>query len=285
MPSTNYAYVNGRFVPEAEATVSIFDRGFLYGDGVFETMRVYGRKVFRLLEHVNRLVAGVDLLGIDLEETAQHLQGVCEEIVTRNKVINGMTRLCVTRGLSNIGLSGRSVARPTIVAVAQERTFSTDAAPLGVVIADTRVDARSRLTRVKSANRLPYVLAKLEAERRGADDAILLNAAEHAVELTASNLFVHQEGRLVTPPLTDGALPGITRSLILMLAAQTGIDAEEASLTLEMTRRAEEAFATNSLFEISPIAAIENQRLTGRRITGRLQDAFREYVHDELLLP
>ncbi len=285
MPLTNYAYVNGRFVPEAEATVSIFDRGFLYGDGVFETMRVYGRKVFRLLEHVNRLVTGVDLLGIDLEETSQHLQGVCEEIVTRNKVVNGMTRLCVTRGLSNIGLSGRSIARPTIVAVAQERTFSADAAPLGVVIADTRVDARSRLARVKSANRLPYVLAKLEAERRGADDAILLNAAEHAVELTASNLFVYQEGKLVTPPLTDGALPGITRSLVLMLAAQTGIDAEEASLTLEMTRRAEEAFATNSLFEISPIAAIENQRLTRRRITGRLQDAFREYVHDELLLP
>jgi branched-chain amino acid aminotransferase len=285
MPSTSYAYVNGRFVPEAEATVSIFDRGFLYGDGVFETMRVYGGKIFRLLEHVNRLVAGVDLLGIDLEETPQHLEGVCEETVTRNKVVNGMTRLCVTRGLSNVGLSGRSVARPTIVAVAQEKAFSTEAAPLLVVGAGTRVDAHSRLARVKSVNRLPYVLAKLEAERRGADDAILLNAADHAVELTASNLFVYREGKLVTPPLADGALPGITRMLVLMLAAQTGIDAQEASFTLEMAAHADEAFATNSLFEISPIAAVDGRQLTERRITGRLQEAFREHVWDELLLP
>ncbi|HXI85382.1 MAG TPA: aminotransferase class IV [Verrucomicrobiae bacterium] len=285
MQSNNYAYVNGRFVLEAEATVSIFDRGFLYGDGVFETMRVYGGKVFRLMEHVGRLVAGIDLLGIDLEETSQYLQGVCEEIVTRNRVVSGMTRLCVTRGLSNVGLSGKSAARPTIVAVAQERVFSTDATPLRVVVASTRIDAHSRLARVKSANRLPYVLAKLEAERCDADDAILLNAANHAVELTASNLFVYREGKLVTPPLTDGALPGITRSLVLMLAAQTGIDVQEASFTVEMACHAEEAFATNSLFEISPIAAIDNQLLSQRRITSRLQEAFREYVRDELLLP
>ena len=285
MPSINYAYVNGRFVPEAEATVSIFDRGFLYGDGVFDTMRVYGGKIFRLSEHVNRLVTSIDLLGIDLEETSQHLQGVCEETVTRNKVVNGMTRVFVTRGLSNVGLSGKSGARPTIVAVAQERAFSTSAAPLQVIVADTRLDGHSRLVRVKSANRLPYVLAKLEAERRGADDAILMNEAGHAVELTASNLFLYQEGKLITPPLIDGALPGITRSLVLMLAAQTGIDAQESSLTLDMTRHAEEAFATNSLFEISPIASIDNRLLDGRRITARLQEAFREHVRDELLLP
>ena len=285
MPSINYAYVNGRFVPEAEATVSIFDRGFLYGDGVFETMRVYGGKIFRFLEHVDRLIAGIGLLGIELEETSQYLQGMCREIVARNKVINGMTRLSVTRGLSNVGLSVKSVARPTIVAVAQERVFSASAEPLRVIGADVRVDAHSCVAQIKSANRLPYVLAKLEAERRGADDAILLNWANHAVELTASNLFVYREGKLITPRLIDGALPGITRSIILMLAAETGIDAEEASLTLDMVSRAEEAFATNSLFEISPIAAIDNQLLNGRRITSRLQEAFREHVRDELLLP
>ncbi len=141
------------------------------------------------------------------------------------------------------------------------------------------------MAQIKSANRLPYVLAKLEAERRGADDAILLNWVNHAVELTASNLFVYREGKLITPRLIDGALPGITRSIILMLAAQTGIDAEEASFTLDMASRAEEAFATNSLFEISPIAMIDNQLLSGRRITGRLQESFREHVRDELLLP
>jgi branched-chain amino acid aminotransferase len=285
MPSTNYAYVNGRFVPENEATVSIFDRGFLYGDGVFETMRVYSGMAFRLLEHIARLVTGIDMLGIDLEETPQHLQGVCEEVVTRNKVVDGMMRIYITRGLSNVGLSGRSAARPTIVAVAQEKAFSARGMPLRVVVAGVRVDALSRLARVKSANRLPYVLAKLEAERRGADDAILLNATDHAVELTASNLFIYQEGKLITPPLTDGALPGITRSLVLMLAAQAGIDAGEASFSSGMVYRAEEAFATNSLFEISPIIGVDDRPLSGRRITGRLQEAYREHVREELQLP
>jgi aminodeoxychorismate lyase len=282
MRSNNYAYVNGRFVPESEATVSIFDRGFLYGDGVFETMRVYDGKIFRVLEHVARLVTGVSMLGVDLEEPSEHLQGVCEEIVSRNRVVNGMVRIYITRGLGNIGLSAKKTGRPTIVAVAQERKFSTEAEPLRVVLAGVRVDSDSRLAHVKSANRLHYLLAKHEAERRGADDAILLNAANRIVELSASNLFVYRDGKLTTPPLADGALPGITRSLVLMLAAQTGIDTEEVSLAPDALKHAEEAFATNSLFEISPIAMIEEHKLSRRRITGRLQEVFRDHVREEL---
>jgi branched-chain amino acid aminotransferase len=282
MQSSNYAYVNGRFVPESEATVSIFDRGFLYGDGVFETMRVYQGKIFRVLEHVTRLKSGITVLGIDLEESAGFLQGVCEEIVRRNKVTDGMVRIYVTRGLGNIGLSAKKTGRPTVVAVAQERQFSTEVDPLRLVIATLRVDSDSCLTRIKSANRLCYLLAKQEAERRMADDAILLNGANHVVELTASNLFVYREGKLVTPPLSDGALPGMTRAIVLMLAIQSGIDTEQTSVDSETLRHAEEAFATNSLFEISPIAAIEEHKLSERRITGRLQEVFRDYVREEL---
>ncbi len=282
MQSNNYAYVNGRFVPESEATVSIFDRGFLYGDGVFETMRVYEGKIFRLLRHVVRLVSGNNILGIELEESPERLQAVCEEIVARNRVQDGMVRIYITRGLGNIGLSSKAVARPTIVAVAQERRFSAEAEPLRVVIAGVRVDSDSRLAHVKSANRLHYLLAKHEAERRGADDAILLNSANRIVELSASNLFVYRDGKLATPQLADGALPGITRSLVLMLAAQTGIDTEEVSLAPDALKHAEEAFATNSLFEISPIAMIEEHKLSGRRITGRLQEVFRDHVREEL---
>lgn len=282
MQSSNYAYVNGRFVPEAEATISIFDRGFLYGDGVFETMRVYGGRILCLFDHMARLVTGSSILAIDLEESPEQLRAVCEEIVTRNKVRDGMVRIYVTRGLGNIGLSAKKTGRPTIVAVAQEREFSAEAAPLRVVIAGVRVDSDSRLARVKSANRLHYLLAKQEAERRGADDAILLNSANRVVELSASNLFVYRDGKLATPPLADGALPGITRSLVLMLAAQAGIDAEEVSLAPDALKHAEEAFATNSLFEISPIGMVEERKLSVRRVTGRLQEAFRDHVREEL---
>ncbi|HTS17192.1 MAG TPA: aminotransferase class IV [Verrucomicrobiae bacterium] len=282
MQSTNYAYVNGRFVPEAEATVSIFDRGFLYGDGVFETMRVYQSRIFRVFEHVTRLVSGITLLGIELEESSGFLRGVCEEIVRHNKVIDGMVRIYVTRGLGNIGLSAKKTGRPTVIAVAQERQFSTEADALRLVLASLRVDSDSRLTRVKSANRLCYLLAKQEAEQRMADDAILLNNANHAVELTASNLFLYREGKLVTPPLVDGALPGITRAIVLTLAVQAGIDTAESSIELDTLRHAEESFATNSLFEISPIAMIEGHQMSERRITGRLQEVFRDHVREEL---
>jgi branched-chain amino acid aminotransferase len=285
MRSDNCAYVNGRFVPEKEATVSVFDRGFLYGDGVFETMRVYDGRIFRLLEHVTRLVVGIGILGIDIEETQAHLEGVCEEIVLRNRIVNGMVRIYLTRGMSNIGLSGTRLGRPTIVAVSQEREFGEQGSPLRVIIASERIDAESLLTRVKSANRLPYVLAKYEAQRFLADDAILLNRADHVVELTASNLFAYREGRLLTPRLHDGALPGITRAVVLMLAPQVGIDVEEASITPDEMRLADEIFATNSLFEISPVAMFADLKLNARRITGRLQEALQEYIREELRLP
>lgn len=286
MSTTRYAYIDGKFIPEAEACVSVLDRGFLYGDGCFETMRVYGGRVFRLSEHITRLVMGMNTLGIGGEEVRQDLRSVCEELVGRNRVLEGMARIYVTRGCGNVGLSVKSVGPVTVVAIAQSRKFSAARVPLRVMVSrGLSIDPHSPLARVKSANRLPHVLAKIEAERGGSDDALLLNTDGNVAELTASNVFLYQRGRLFTPPLGDGALPGITRGLILMLAARVGVTVEEASFPVAAMFNAEEAFATNSLLEITPIASVDDHEISGRRIAVRLSDAYQEHVRAELKLP
>lgn len=226
MPSTNYAYVNGRFVPEEQATVSIFDRGFLYGDGVFETMRVYERKVFRPLSHMKRLAAGLRYLGIMPPLTPEELRAVSEVLIDRNHVESGVARVYVTSGAGNLGPSTRADIGSTLVVAAQPRKFGD--IELRVIIAKSRLD--TGLSPYKTANRLPYILARHEAEKVRADEAILLSHNGHVVEFSASNLFVVRGGELFTPPLSDGPLPGITRSDILMLAEELHLKVREESL-------------------------------------------------------
>jgi branched-chain amino acid aminotransferase len=152
------------------------------------------------------------------------------------------------------------------------------------MVATVRVDPLSRLVQIKSANRLPYVLAKIEAERRGMDDAILLNTFSHVVELSASNIFAYRDGTLITPPVSEGALPGITRATTLALGAQSGIQITEASFTVASLYHAEEVFATNSLFEVTPVIAIEDHPIPSGEITALLRAAYRELVREELRL-
>jgi branched-chain amino acid aminotransferase len=284
MPSTNYAYVNGRFVPEEQATVSIFDCGFLYGDGVFETMRVYQGKIFRLYEHLQRLSNGLKLLQMGSRLVQEELRATLLQLLERNDVKDGMTRIYVTRGSSVLGLKTQGADQPTVIAIAKQRT--TLAMMLrAVVISSIRLDAASKLTGIKSANRLLYVMAKQEADHGGFDDAVLLNGAGHVVELTTSNLFVVKGGELFTPPLVDGPLPGITRDLVLTLASKLGIPAYESSFGTDMFAEADEVFATNSLVEIEPVAEVDGARFDGHHVIMRLRDAYRDLVREELGLP
>ena len=260
MASNNYAYVNGRFVPEDRAAISIFDRGFLYGDGVFETMRVYGGRVFRALEHFDRLFEGLQALGIESPFSPEELRAVCRALIRYNNVSDGVARVYLTRD--------------SIVATVKARAFVPR--ELRAIVSGVRIDPQ--LSRFKTANRLPYILAQHEAERAGVDDAVLLNADGHVVEFTASNLFVVKDGALFTPPLSDGALPGITRHAVLTLAVEQGIRVQEKSFGPEFLETADEVLATNSLMEIVPITTWSHRG----NITTRLQHAYREVVRKEL---
>lgn len=260
MPSKHYAYVNGRFVDESEAVVSIFDRGFLYGDGVFETMRIYGGRVFRALPHFHRLFDGLRALDIESPFSPEELWAVCRALVRYNSVADGVARVYLTRDSVTATVQARSFARREMRAI----------------VSSVQVDPR--LSRFKTANRLPYVLAQREAERAGVEEALLLNAAGHVVEFTTGNLFVVKDGVLFTPPLEDGALPGVTRHAVLGLAAEKGIRAREQSFGPEFLDTAYEVFATNSLIEIAPVTTWSRRYA----VTTRLQAAYRDLVAREI---
>ena len=263
MQSTNYAYVNGKFVPEGEARISIFDRGFLYGDGCFETMRVYGRRIFRAAEHLKRLGVGLNNLGIEMILSPEELRAACRALIQYNDVAEGVARVYQTQ--------------ESIVVTVYHREFPPR--ELSAMVSSVRVDME--LSGFKTANRLPYILAEREARREGVDDAVLLNATGHVVEFTTSNLFVVRDGELFTPPLSDGPLPGITRQAVLSLAEEAQIPVDERSFGRELLPTADEVFATNSLIEIAPVTTWSRRH----EITTQLQAAYRELVAEELNTP
>ena len=259
MPSINYAFVNGQFLPEDRATVSIFDRGFLYGEGCFETMRVYEGRFFRARHHFDRLFAGLKSLGIESPFSAEEVNDVCRKLTQMNGISSGVVRVYITPNSS--------------VVTSQPRVFATRV--LRAIVSTVRVDPL--LARNKTANRLPYILAQREATAAGADDAVLLNASGNLVELTTSNLFVVHKGRLLTPPLVDGPLPGVTRRAVIELAEKLKILVCEQSLSPESLEGADETLATNSLIEIVPISNWSRDDA----VTRRLQAAYRQLVQTE----
>jgi branched-chain amino acid aminotransferase len=261
VPSTNYAYVNGNFVPETEARVSIFDRGFLHGDAAFETMRVYEGKIFLLEQHLARLSDALTALQIPAEPP---MRSLIPELVARNAIHDGVVRLIVTRGQDH----------PTTVVTAQPRKF--EPRPLRAIIAAVRIHAQ--LAQLKTANRLPYTLAKLEAEHAGVDEALLLNESDHITEFSTANIFIVKDGTLLTPPIKDGTLPGVTRAVVLELAKSLKIPAREESLLPDCLNTADEVFATNSLIEIAPVSTWSRRNAT----TTRLQNAYRSIIGDQL---
>jgi branched-chain amino acid aminotransferase len=260
MPLTNYAYVNGRFVPEAEATVSIFDRGFLYGDGVFETMRVYGGRIFRAAEHMERLFMGLQVLGIESVFSPEELRAICRVLAEMNDVKEGVARVYRTRD-------------STVVTV---RANSLEPRDLTAIVSTVRVE--THLSRYKTANRLPHILAQEQAAIEGAQEAVLLNSAGRVVEFAASNLIVVKDGNLFTPPLEDGPLPGVTRRAVLTLAADLRIPASETGFGPEFLETADEVFATNSLIEVAPVTSWGQTR----QMTRQFQEAYRQLVREEL---
>lgn len=279
MPSKHYAYVNGRFVDESQATVSIFDRGFLYGDGVFETMRVYDGQIFRLHRHWGRLFAALAHFKIECPLSPEELRVVCHVLIERNQTRNGFARIYVTSGSSRWGATTMSEHGASLVVLAGGLD-GFEAPPLKVVVSTMRLDPA--LSRFKTANRLPYIRARLEAEQAGANDAVLLNASGRVVELSTSNLFIFKAGELFTPAISEGPLPGITREVVILLAGEMLLTTREAMLGVPSLENADEIFATNSLMEIVPVIQFKDRVLAKGSLTQRLQGAYREFVRQEL---
>ena len=254
-------HVNGKLVPESDACLSPLDRGFTLGDGAFDTMRAVGGRVFRLEHHLARLDVSARVLGLQLPASSEILSAAIAELLSANGVTDALIRVTVSRGVpSERGVLPANSATPTITIaltpftgypeVAYERGYRA-------TISTIRRNETSPLSRIKSCNYLDSVLARVEAARRDADEAILLNTAGNLACGSTSNLFLVLDGCLVTPSLESGVLPGVTRGTTLDAAGALHISTAERTVSISELRRSEEAFVTNTAFGIMPIVAVD----------------------------
>lgn len=276
-------YQNGEFVPEADARVSIFDRGFLYGDGVFETMRAYGGRIFRLDQHARRLRQSAELIGLDLALKEEQIGDICSRLLEKNGLLDAILRISVTRGPSIGGIGIRKTSQPGVVAfIRPPMPLSDDAHKNGVsarIVSVRRTPSNSIDARVKSMNYLNLILARAEAEKAGAYEAILLNHEGYIAETSTANIFFSVDNRLITPGLDCDILPGITRAAVLELAVNIGIHHEERKIAPSEIDGFQECFITNSAVELLPVTEIDERKVGAGEpgpLYHRLQHAYRE---------
>ncbi len=266
MRSERLAWVNGRLVGESEPSLSLLERGLTLGDGVFETMLAAGTKLFRPAEHLERLAQGASLLAIDLPP-AEHLLAAMQDTLGANHLSAAVVRLTVSRGPDpGRGLDVCSDVAPTvIVRVSPYEPRASGQPGLAAVLSSIRRNESSPLSRVKCLSYADNVLARLEARRRGADEAVLLNTAGEVCCASAANLFVVKGGTLTTPPVESGALPGVTRRCVLELAGARGLTVRESPVSPEDLWAADEVFLTNTVIGVAGLASVESRSIGGGR--------------------
>ena len=277
-------YLNDRFVREEEAVVSVFDHGFLYGDGVYETIRSYGSRIFMRDQHLARLRRSADAIGLTIPIPEQRWPVLLHEAMTRNDVgndrIDAYIRITITRGAGEIGLDPTLCPTPTIVIMAKPLAPPSPQAyrdGVSLVVAKTRRNLPTALDpRIKATNFLNNIQAKREAIAAGAFDCILLNWESHLTECTVSNLFFVQSGRLWTPALSCGLLDGITRDIVLNLARELQIPVEEGHFGVETIHQAEECFVTNTSMEVMPVTMVDGHPI-GHGTPGLLTQQLHSY--------
>ena len=276
--------INGVICDASEAKIPVNDHGFLYGDGVFEGLRFYNGRILKLRAHLKRLAVSAKALGISLPMSAVKLEQALLEIVEASSHTNGYLRLIVTRGVGPLGIDPSHCETGCVVIIADQlKMVSEEVRDNGarLIIASIRRLAGDQLDpRIKSLNYLNQITAKMEANVAGADEAVMLNQSGFVAEGTADNIFVVTGDTLETPPVTDGALNGITRGLILELSNMLSIPVRERSLTTYDLYTADECFLTGTGAELIPVREIASRQI--RNTPGPIYSRIRKQFHTEL---
>lgn len=279
-------WLNGEILPVDEARLSVTDHGFLYGYGLFETLRAYQGHPFLLDEHLARLARGLQKLAIDID-IAEIRQAVGETL-TANEIREGRVRITVSAGEGGMVPDQSTCRRPTRLVLAGEYRPPSEEVYLkgySAVISSVVRQSRDPLAALKSSAYLPYIYARNEARRAGADEAIMLTEKGLLSEASMSNIFMVSGGVLVTPGESGGILPGITRRRVIELAEKMGVRTQQGEVNPARLYAAAEVFLTNSLLEIMPLTAVDGKPVGGGRLgalTARLRIAYREMVEDFL---
>ena len=282
---TQQIYINGEYFSKDDAKISVYDHGLLYGDGIFEGMRIYGGKVFRLREHLVRLWESAAAISLSIPLDIDRLTDDVNEAVRLNGLEEGYIRLIVTRGAGALGLDPFRCSDPQIIIIVDKITLYPAELyenGLELVTASTIRNHPAALSpRIKSLNYLNNVLAKMEGLKAGCKEALMLNHQGLVAECTGDNVFIVKADRLITPPKEAGILEGITRNAVLELAKEAGIETAEEPLTRHDLFVADECFLTGSAAEVIPVVVLDGRSIgdgTPGPVTKQLNDAFRELV-------
>ena len=280
-------YVDGKFYPKSEAKVSVFDHGLLYGDGIFEGIRAYDGVVFKLREHIERLYKSAHMIMLVIPTTKEEMIQKTLETLRKNKMRDAYIRLVVTRGIGDLGLNPRKCPKPTIIIITDTIALhmagakETGIAAMISWVKRDPVDATSH--EIKSLNYLNSILAKIEANIAGVDEAICLDKNGFVCEGVAENIFMVRKGKLYTPPTYTGALHGITAESVQDLAKKLGYEVKEKSITPFELFNADEVFFTGTAAEIIPVREINKRQINDGKpgpITRRLMEEFGKLVRD-----
>jgi len=264
-------YIDGEFYDKENAKISVFDHGLLYGDGVFEGIRFYNGRVFRLEEHMARLFDSAKAICLDVGIGLAELSEAILETIRRNELRDGYLRLVVTRGVGDLGLNPANCPRATVVIIASKITlYPPDKYEHGlhvITCATRRIPHGALSPMVKSLNYLNNILAKIEAQQAGAGEGLMLNEQGYVAECTGDNIFTVKNGRIFTPPIASGALAGVTRAVVFEIAAELGIPISEPEMTRYDIYTADECFLTGTAAEVIPTVRLDN-RVIGTGVPG-----------------
>ena len=275
-------FIDGKYLNERDAKVSVFDHGLLYGDGIFEGIRIYNGRVFKLKEHIDRLFYSAKAILLEIPMSHAELMKATVETCRKNKLRAGYIRLIVTRGVGTLGLNPRSCKNPSVIIIADKiQVYPQElyARGMDIVTVPTVRNLHSAVNpAIKSLNYLNNILAKIEANNAGVEEAVMLNAEGFVAECTADNLFIIKQGDVFTPPNSAGALYGITRQTVIDLAQAAGLKVSEPNLTRYDLFNADECFLTGTGAEIMPVVKIDG-RVIGTGKPGKLTRALVEKYH------
>jgi branched-chain amino acid aminotransferase len=277
-------YIDGKLYDKEHAMVSVFDHGLLYGDGVFEGIRIYNGKIFRLKEHIDRLYASAKAIMLDIGMNETEMGRAVTDTVSANDKKDGYIRLVVTRGVGDLGVSPATCKKSSVIIIVGDiqlypKEFYQKGIPI-ITSSVRRISPDQFDTRIKSLNYLNNVLAKIEAARSGCQEAVMLNKDGYVAECTGDNIFVVKNGTLLTPAPSDSTLEGITRGTVLSIAMRLNIPAREARLTTYDLYTADECFLTGTGAEIIPVSSVDGREIGNAAKRPVIDSIRREFAQE-----
>ena len=271
-------FLNGQFVPEAQAVIPVNDRGFMYGDGLFETVRVVNGRPFRLAQHLERMTRGADFLKIKPPFAPKELQQFAEQLIEKNQMPEAILRVTLTRGPGERGYTPKAEGKPTIVMTLHAASPADNPVQWSLITSSFRVLAADPLSSFKTLNKLTHVMARAEAAEKGAEEALLINTNGEVAETASGNLFWVYNDTICTTPTGRGVLPGITRAVVLEICQTLGLLTNKRVIKPEALKNSEGIFVTQSAFGIVPAVTFDGEPVAPSPLVDQIFNAYRELL-------